>query len=98
MNWWIISFLELTFWVIFFPHKLVDHFFFGTYIFGSFFFLQMVDQYGALYLHYLLLLLPVGSFFLMTNWSITCLHEWSGKSWIILLGRRGRGVYGVGDP
>ena len=37
----VISFLELTFWIIFL-HKLVD-------------------QYGALYLHYVLLLLPVGS-------------------------------------
>ena len=33
-------------------------------IFGSFFLHKLVDQYGALYLHYMLLLLPVGSFFL----------------------------------
>ena len=78
MNWWIISFLELTFLVHFFAHKLVD-------------------QYGALYLHYLLVLLPVGSFFLITNWWITCVHGWSGKLWIILLGSGGGG-YGVGDP
>ena len=31
-------FWNLHFWIIFFPHKLVDHFFFGTYIFGSFLF------------------------------------------------------------
>ena len=37
-NWWIISFLELTFVDQFFPHKLVDHFFFGTYIWITFFF------------------------------------------------------------
>ena len=53
---------------------------------------KLVDQYGALYLHYVLLLLPVGSFFLMTNWWITCLHGWSGKSWIILLGIGGGGM------
>ena len=46
-------------------------------------------KYGALYLHYVLLLLPVGSFFLLPNWWITCLHGCSGKSWIILLGSWG---------
>ena len=51
-------------------------------------------KYGALYLHYVLLLLPVGSFFLMTNWWIMCMHGWSGKSWIILLGNGGRRVVG----
>ena len=33
-----------------------------------------------------------------TRWIITCLHEWCGKSWIILLGRGGGGIYGVVDP
>ena len=31
-------FWNLHFQIIFFPHKLVDHFFFGTCIFGSYFF------------------------------------------------------------
>ena len=64
--------LEVTFLDHFCEHELVDHFFFGTHIFGSFFLHKLVDQYGALYLHYVLLLLPVGSFFLMTNWWIAC--------------------------
>ena len=79
-------YLEVTFLDHFCEHELVDHFCFGTYIFRSFFLHKLVDQHGALYLHYVLLLLPVGSFFLMTNGWIMCLHGWSGKSWIILLG------------
>ena len=55
LNWCIFCFLEHTFLLFFFSHKLVD-------------------QHGALYL----LLLPVGSLFLMTNRWITCLHRWSG--------------------
>ena len=32
-----------------------------------------------------------------TLWIIKCLHGWSTKSWIILLGSGG-GIYGEGDP
>ena len=69
-------------------HQFVSFLFWNIH-FWNFFLHKLVDQYGALYLHYVLLLLPVGSFFLMTNWWITCLHGWSGNSWIILLGRGG---------
>ena len=64
--------------------------------FFDFFSHKLVDQYGALYVHYVLLLLPVGSLFLMTNWWITCLHGWSGESWIILQGTGGGGGGGGG--
>ena len=36
---------------------------------------------------------------MMPNWWITCLHGWSGKLWMIVLGTwGGGGGYGVGDP
>ena len=89
-HWWIICFWNLHFWIIFFPHELVGHLFFLELTFLVLFFShKLEDQYGALYLHCVLLSLLVGSFFLKTNWWITGLHGWSGKSWIILLGRGG---------
>ena len=51
-------------------------------------------KYGALYLHYVFPLLPIGSFFLMMDWWIMCLHGWSAKLWIILRGSEGGGVMG----
>ena len=72
----------------------LDHFFFWKLHIWIIFFYKLVDQYGALDLHCVLLLLSIASFFLMTNWWITCLHGWSGKSWFMLLGSGGGGVWG----
>ena len=55
------------------------HFIYGTYIFASFLYTNLLDQYGALNLHNVLLLLPVGS-------SRVCIdgprivHGWLGLS------------------
>ena len=74
-------------------HQFVSFLFWNLHFWIIFF----NTKHGALYLHYVFPLVPVGSIFLMMNWWITCLHGWSGKLWIILLGSGG-GLYGVGDP
>ena len=87
-------YITLHFWIIFVSlsskkemiHQFVSFLFWNLH-FWIIFLHKLVDQYGALYLHTV-----------TTRWIITCLHGWSSKSWIILLGSGGGGVYGVGDP
>ena len=84
MDWWIISFLELTF---------LDHIF-STQIIISFLELTFLDHFftqigGSIWCFVLALCVTV-----TTRWIITCLHGWSGKLWIILLGSGGGDLWG----